>query len=647
MSSPQTQTLGKRYQLGAWYFDTQSGELTAVSHQGLSSEAPSPQAPFSQEQSPQEAASACLPKQQQQLLCLLLQQPGELVTREQLIARLWPDGRVVEYDQSLNACMRKLRKALGDDSQAPVYIETLPGKGYRLIAEVSQLDPITTNEPATVSDTTAVGAQSSEEEPEEDSETLSPVPMFVILGVFLLFMVGMFWRQVTPKPEPPSLAVTPMQAQDSEVTSAWVIREELLTQLSRVPVEQLSILAPSSAVAIAEAADTGATARYWLTSSLTQDALNTRVHFRLLNEQQQQLWAQSYDWLKGAGTPVYQSIAQQVIAGITAELEVDLPELANDAQVLDPLWQESMHRAGYLLYQGDTPALLQAESLLQSVLQQYPDYPPAHLAMSQLYQQLSQLQLAAKSAHLQQSAQWAQRTLALDPNNAEAYLALAYFQLYEAWDFAAARQALDKGLSIAPNHAKGRSLNAAWYASMQRHDDAIAQARLAKRLDPLSMTVNADLCWYLNFAKRYRDALKECQAMLELAPESHWTRLGVIEAWRQQRRWGMAIKELAGLIKADIPREREEQDMQQLFAKWTQKLVPAYAEHKLDAYLIASAFAQSGNKEQTLVWLNKAYQDRNGFMIFLAIDPRFKHLKKEPEYRQLLVKVGLAKVVKS
>lgn len=579
--------MDSRIQLGPWSLDPASGELR------------------------QQDKKIILPRQQHQLLMTLVNAGHDsLVTREAIIATLWPDGRVVEFDQSLNASMRKLRRALGDNSDNPIFIETVTGKGYRLKVEPGHKKP---------SSTTKV-------------KYLPVVILTMLVATWLL------WPGVAKNKTVPVIAVMPVTtvSVDAEDPLALSLREELLTQFNRASVNELIILAPGSI----DSRDASAKipGSLYLLTSISQDPINKRIHLRLVDEQDTQLWSESFDWLKGGGTRSYQRIASQVAQSVSRTLNISIPQISGSTLTLSEESLKEYNQGLFLMTQGSPVDLLKAVEKFQSVLKSYSNYVPALAKVANLRTKLASSDPSRRFDHFSKAKDFAQRALSLDQHNAEAWVALAYYQFYHSWDFAQTRNSLDKAIAASPNHSDARSLDAAWYASQGVMHSSIEQARLAKRIDPQSMTVNADLCWYLNFAENFKQAERECTQILELQPSALWTRLGLVEAFRQQSKWHAAAGQLMIALgsSAKPAKDISESELRTLYQTWLDKMLPLYAQGNIDAYFIATLQASAGNEQQTLEWLEKAVQDRNGFLVFAQVDPRFIPFRDSADFARIV-----------
>lgn len=559
----------------------------------------------------------CLPKQQHQLLALLINAgAANLVPREDIIQTLWPAGRVVEYDQSLNTCIRKLRKSLGDDSAQPKYIETVPGRGYRLIAH-TQL---------------------------KNGKRISLRRIGVGLGfVAIALLVWTQWSNQVAEETVPVLAVLPISHSQNSSSDplATTLREELLTQFSRAPIQQLTILAPDSLSKFQDKPPTSGTLT--LNGNIADDPVSTRIHMRLSDGKDKQLWAKSFNWLKGAGLPSHQRIAHDVIQAVSETLDIKIPQNTVPTIALTEPAMSHFNQGIFLAQQQRQNAKPDAIAKFKQVLELHPNYVPALAKLASLYIKLASTHPLQRASYFEQALLFADRALDLDQKNTEALVAKAYYQLYHARAFSGSRFSLDKAIALAPNSSEARSLSAAWYASQNMMNQAIDAARLAKRIDPLSMTVNADLCWYLNFANLFQQAIEECNTILQLDPNAVWTRLGLVEAYIQQQNWSDAYVHLISVL--NIPSQEltvtKQQAVRGIYQRWAEKMLKGYQQGSVDAYMIASLHARFSAPEITLSWLQKALTENNGFIVFIVVDPRFSAIRQHPTFKALLAEIYL------
>ncbi len=553
-----------------------------------------------------------LPEQPRRLLNLLIAAgANELVSREQAIAELWPDDRIVEFDQSLNTCMRKLRKALGDDPNVPEFVQTIPGKGYRLLVAA------------------------------KPARTAKLAYWQIVLALLATALVFANLMRGTALDEKPALVVMPVSGlADNSHTShlAHGIREELLLQLAKVPTQELLLVGKTSASSWRDQDSEVIAPGYMLYSSLQEDALQFRLHFRLQSENDELLWAQAFNWLKGAGSHQQQEIISGVIEQLASVLSFPVP--VQSAQTI-PLTGEALglfNQGRYLLAKPDPKAKQNAVFYLEQALAIAPDNIDILVNLASAWQQLGAQDSVNRSKHFYKAQQYLEKLLSLQPEHPLSLYTLAFLQLYGDWRPGKAKQSLQRALALQPNSADAHSLLAAVYATLAEHDLAVKQAKLAKDLDPLSMTVNADLCWYLNFASLFNEAIAECGQILALEPGAVWTRLGLLEALLQKQDWPAAMQQL-NLIQQKTQSQNNTvgpQEFQQAYRSWIDGLEIGYQKGLVEAYSIATAYGQINDAGRSQYWLEKAFADKNGFAVFAKIDSRLNTVRTEPSIRNLL-----------
>lgn len=566
-------------------------------------------------------------QQLQALMVLLRAGQHNLVLRETFITALWPDGRVVEYDQSLNTCIRKLRKALSDNAESPEFIETVPGKGYRLL--------------------------------------IAPKPYYgkdqvpimrrrhwaggILVGCFLLLLI-VYINQNEPServnPAPVKrLVVLPFDTSESSdnalAKSAFAIREVLLNELSIIPANTLAIVSGDSVFGWQNNTVMHRQSDLLLSAMIQEDPLNIQMFFRINAADGQVLWSDSIHWLKGAGIKQQTTIAAQLFKGIvaTAQLPEDISkQLVLDAQMVSfgadsNRFNEAVFLAGQKTPENNKKAI---EILLQLVAEN-PDHGEAMIWLATLYQRDGGANIRQRQQRFSEALKWVDRGLRLLPDAAELYRVRAYVELYGQWQPDVAKNSILKAVSLAPNNAAIRSVNAAVAITLGETEKSLEQARLAQTLDPLAMLINADLCWYLNFARQFDAALKECQRTLDLQPNAAWIRLGLIEAQLKTQNWQGAHTAFQSLSSAPSnPSKNFQQAFSLAYMTLIQQLQKGYAAGNIDPYMIAAMYAQLGKKAESIQWLNKAKTDKSGFFIFAAVDPRFQSIIHEPAFKLLL-----------
>ncbi|MBX7220627.1 MAG: protein kinase [Blastocatellia bacterium] len=243
------------------------------------------------------------------------------------------------------------------------------------------------------------------------------------------------------------------------------------------------------------------------------------------------------------------------------------------------------------------------------------------------------------------------KALELDPKLAEAHSSLGFFHLLHDWDWAAAETAFKRALEANPGYATAHDGYGFWCKVTGRLDEAIAACERAQRLDPLSLFMNVSLAWAYYFARRYDDAVRQNQKVLEMDPNfsfAYWN-LGAayeqkrhFEAARDAFRKAVALSNEELTFLAGLGRTHallgDQTEARALLARLTECSRTRY----VPSYYFSIIHLGLGETEAALEWLEKAYVERSGFLAFLKVEPMFDPLRSEARFKELLTKVGLS-----
>ena len=463
------------------------------------------------------------------VLTLLAEKAGSVVTREDLQAAVWGDSTFVDFDRGLNFCVLQIRNALGDDADNPRFVQTVPRRGYRFVAQVQRIE----NGAAT-----AVAAESPAAEPkapksttDSDARRLAPRALAAV-GLVLALLGGavLLSRReppaATPSPARVMLAVLPFENMSGEKSHAFFadgITEELITHLGRVDPETLGVIARTSVLKYKDGAkDIAQIGRelgvsHVLEGSVRREADRVRVTAQLIRvSDQTHLWAESYDRPLQESLSLQDEVAQRVATALRAKL------LAANAPVSQPSTRDPRAYEAYL--EGRALASLRSADGLTRALERFdaaraldPGYAAAHAAAADA---LFQIRFRGRDARevLPKARAAAESALAIDPSSAEALTVLGSVKLWHAWQPTAAQDFLERELRANPSYAPAHH-DLAWVRIAQgRLDDAVAAIRRGQELDPLSARATMDVGWVLLRARRYADAAAQARKTLELEP---------------------------------------------------------------------------------------------------------------------------------
>jgi TolB-like protein/DNA-binding winged helix-turn-helix (wHTH) protein len=574
------------------------------------------------------------------LLTLLLERAGQVVTREEIQAHLWPPGTHVEVDQGINAGIRQIRRALGDSATAPRYLETLPRKGYRFLAPVQR--------------------PTSADAPAADVATPTPSAAFrpgvvAVAAVLTVALAALFlWegRQPSP-PAPPSpapdsgiprpvLVVLPFEYLGDEAGYDYLpdaLTEEVISHLGGRYPERLAVIARTTTMrykgtpkSIREIA-AELQADFLLESSVRIEGERVRVTAQLIDAADaSHLWAANYDRIPESLLAFQEEVSSRIADTVATRLELP-SSTAPSTSPPPPSWQ------GYLLYlkglevlhREEPGSVPQARQLFEEALRQDPTFAPAHVGLARASGGRDPV------AALASARRSLDRALALDPELPEAHLARGELLLYQAFDLPGAKRALDRALELRPAYAEALHHRAAWFAA---HGDTAAVRRdmdRARRLDPLSAAVRSDVGFFAYFDHRWDEALEHSLRTLELEPGHLWAQqcialtLGELErtgnplraaAWKE--RYAVPLAHLLGVPESvpfdEVPRAFWEARWKALTAREAHGLPPLHGEK-------AVARMALGDAAGALGLLQLAADTHSGWMIpFLGVHPLFARL---------------------
>jgi TolB-like protein/DNA-binding winged helix-turn-helix (wHTH) protein/Tfp pilus assembly protein PilF len=451
-----------------------------------------------------------------EVLKLLLERPGEVVTREELQQKLWGDNTFVDFDHGLNKTINKLREALSDNAGTPRYIETLPRRGYRFIA------PVTTPTPASGLVTPTV----------HKSKRRFTVGAAGVLAVLLAF--GIYWfgfrnhAPRTPAPAKAMLAVLPfenMSGDSNEDYFADGLTEEMIAQLGELQPTNLGVIARTSAMRYKHTKESVAQigqelgVNYLLEGSVRLAGQRVRITAQLIQATDQtHLWAESYETPLTDILKIQREIAERITHSLRLEL---LPSQKNGATVahFDP---EAYRK--YLLglnesRKGTHEGQKRAIQYFQDAIAIDPQDARPYAALAEAYSASVPYYMGPKEAWplIKQAAK---KALEIDPNLASAHVTLGDTALLMDWDWAAAEAEYDRALEINPNLPEAHLGYEIYFATLGRHDEAIAHARQAFLIDPLTVEARTWTLWVNYFSGHLQETVDVAKRTLELEPQA-------------------------------------------------------------------------------------------------------------------------------
>lgn len=614
-----------------------------------------------------------------QMLLILVEKSGEVVTREEFRRRLWPEGTFVDFDNSLNAAMNKLREALSDSAEAPRFIETLPRRGYRFICPVQMTETLA--EGAEPRESTLVAA--SETQPpaaEESAPVASAAPTQPVAGrawrfwmgvtagalAILLFAVAIIGWQFRSPAEAGSrlaLAVLPfknLSGDPAQNVFTDGLTEEMITQIGRLQPGQLSVVSSSAVERYRNSSqavsDIGRELNvgYVLEGGVRREGNRVRITAQLVHvDDQLQVFAQTYESDAGALLEIQKDVGARIARALEHELLASTAAAGasgSTAAAMRPAVDAYLH-GRFLWSKRTSDGVRKALEYFQKSLAADPNYAPAHAGIADCYMIWSGRLLGLRPAEAYPRArEAAQKALQLDPSLGEAHATLAVIRFEHDWDFAGADREYRRAIELKPDYAFAHQWYAEYLASMGRHREAVAEIRRALELDAFSRSINLVYGQILMYSRDYEAAAAQFRKLIDLHPDfaepyAHLNRIYLQQGREREfaeyflkwaERTGFLAKELEGYRRA-----YQRGDVRALLRERKRVLLQQAETYDRAPYMVARIHALLGERDAAFQWLEKAMLQRDDFIIHVTVDPEFDSIRSDPRFQQLLKRIGL------
>lgn len=590
-----------------------------------------------------------------QVLAMLLEHRGEIVTREQLREGLWPADTFVAFDKGLDTAIHRLRSALGDSADSPRFVETLPRRGYRFIAPVVQ-QPVqeATREPQS----TAPSARPSQL---RFLASVCALVLLIVIGLAVSKLRSKFSAAHAPR-RLSSLVVLPLVNMSGDPAQDYFadgMTDELTIDLGRIP--GFRVIARTSAVfykgsrktpsqiaqelnvdAVVEGAVLRSGNRVRITTELVEASTN------------RQLWAQSYERDLGDVLALQNEVAPSIATEVKITLSPQERTRLVQGRRVNPQAYEAYLNGLYEWNKWTEKGLRSSVEYFEKAIQADPAYAPAWAGLSDAYGLLRRFRYLPDRASLETSRQAALKALELDDTLSEAHIALATISL-EEWSWAAAEGEMRRAIELDPNNATAHQ----WYGyllrAQGRYEESIVEMRIAQELDPLTPNKRQSLGANLYVAGHYDEALQEFLKVPDGDANSQRRHRLMAEIYERK---GMEREALAELLKmmqlankpelaASVEREyflsgyaKAKKNFLSLQVK-DARLRAANPDSPPLAFEIAGYYASLGLNETALEWLNRAFRERDEALIYLKADDRFESLRFDPRFKDLVRRLGL------
>jgi TolB-like protein/DNA-binding winged helix-turn-helix (wHTH) protein/Tfp pilus assembly protein PilF len=601
------------------------------------------------------------------LLEILLERPGEVVTREELCSRVWPNETFGDFDQALNIAIAKLRTALGDSAENPRFIETLSKRGYRFIADVSVVDPnARTGKPepgGTIPGATEVehalpaAGLAATRKSHLWTWHWGLALLALVLGMSILALWVFHSRAQTPTGIR-SLAVLPLENLSGDPAQNYFadgMTDELITDLAQI--SALRVISRTSAMAYKEARkplpqiarelDVDAVVE----GSVLRSGDRVRITAQLIEARtDKHLWSQSYEGELRDTLAVQNSVARAIADQIRINLTPREQAALRSVDVVNPAAYESYLKGRFFWNKRTADGLRVALAYFNQAIGEDPKYARSYSGLADTYALLGDWQYAAMPAKeaFPKAKVAAIKALELDSSLGEAHNSLAFVLDGFDWDLAAAGREFRRAIELNPGYATAHHWYA-WHLSLLgQYDEAIAEMRKAQSLDPLSLIINSDLAEILVIAHSYDESVQQSLKTIEMDPNFALAHNQLAEAYIQKHMYEKAIIELRKAVQlsgnsptpiANLARAYALSGKRSEAAQLLNDLKKRSDPGNSSAPEIAMICAALGDNDQAMNWLEKAYDAR--FNPGVLLRPGFDPLRSDSRFRDLVRRTGL------
>ena len=610
-----------------------------------------------------------------EILSLLIERHGQLVSRDDIIERIWGKDVFLDTDNSINSAIRKIRQVLKDDPESPAFIQTVTGKGYRFIAPVPDVvravtvpEVLPTSDevhdtaaPATASSPAVGPAQS----PPRWIRSAFLLLLLVLLGLGVyLFRVRDNSHSVGAE-QKAMLAVLPFANLSSDPEQEYFsegLTEETITDLGELNPDRLGVIARTSSDTYKHTTKTISQigqelgVDYVLEGSVRREGGVVRISAQLIRvNDQSHLWAHTYEREQGGLLAIQNELGRAIAQNVQVKLTSSYDHRTANQYVPNAEAYEFYLKGRFYMNERTWPEMSQSTDYFQQAIQKDPGFALAYAGLANSYLARA---IASPQEFDPKAKAAAQRALELDGNLAEAHVALGAEKADFEYDWKGAEQEFKRALELNPNYAEAHSWYAWTYLSPQgKSEEAIAEMKKALELDPFSRIDNTRFGLTYFYARKYNLAEEQLDKAVRLNPDFFVTYYHRAWLYAQLGQYENAIANLtkgrllAGDAGGDVPTKfaaANDVALKSAFASegasgfWREMRKLAEKDGpEIGEFGIAQLDARIGDKDMALRELQRYYDQREALGTLVNVDPALDSLHSDPRFVNLVSRMGL------
>ena len=583
-----------------------------------------------------------------EVLVYLLEHSGRILDKQELFDELW--GKKFVTDNALTRIIKEVRQVIGDDAEAPRYIETIPKRGYRFIAEVTNVgaEPLTDTEQTTSS----TGTPANRATPRRRTLFIALATLVIAAASFAyLFYSDRSGSAID------SIAVLPLVNASNDPETEYLsdgITESIISNLSQLG--HLRVMARATVFRFkGKEVDPKEVGRQLgvqvvLMGRLLQQGERLIIRSELVNVSDgTQLWGGEYDRKLADAVSIQQEIAREISEKLRLRLTGDEKKRLTGRGTTNAEAYQFYLRGRYFWNKRTASGLRRAIELFQQAIDRDPNYPLGYVGLADSYLLLEQYAGDSTIENLLKGREAVDRALQLDDLSAEAHTssALSYQKM---WRWAEAEKENRRAISLNPNYATAHHWFTVYFATKRQFDDALREIKLAQELDPLSPIIN-EVAGYTYLLKDDLDSgVEQLKKSLELDPSFAGAHRIMGFAYLKQQRYEEATSEFQNAVELSGRGSEALGELGYCYAitgkraearRILQELEEKYARRESPGYQIAGVYAGLDEKDQAFVWLEKDFKQRSGRLPNITLRFPFDKLRSDSRYADLVRRMGL------
>jgi TolB-like protein/DNA-binding winged helix-turn-helix (wHTH) protein/tetratricopeptide (TPR) repeat protein len=604
-----------------------------------------------------------------QILALLLERAGDIVTREELKQRLWPMDPLIHFEDNLNTNLNRLRRALGDSANEQKFIRTIPRQGYRFCPPVTWIDG-NGSASAVPSEPSAsfAGNNGTAKTLPQHTPGFPAHPWFgLTLAFAVVLALGGFayheWlrhsAEASNGPHRDTILVTPFEDLSGDPSQQYLsdgLTAEMIARLGSISPQHLSAIARSTAMQYkgahkpAEEMARETHADYVLEGSFQRQGDRVRITSELFRASDRGIvWTKDYDRKAEDLLTVQREVADGIAESLSLEVLTPGPRTTPATNSVDPEAYDAYLKGQLQLNVRSREDMRKSVANLELASQKDARFAPAFAALADAYNISAAWGYLSPAEGYRKAKSAAQQALAIDNTLADAHLAKAEALHEYDWDWAGAEQEYIRALQLNPSSTMAHDMYASYLTDAGRFPEAFAEVRRAQELDPSSLLTHSMLCFVHLRSREYQAGIQACKEDLELDPQFWPARVWLAYIYIYTHRYPESVAETRRALESS----GNESSILPLLAmaegfdgntREAKRLLGVIRAGEKQAYVapydLADVYISLGDREEALAMLAKSMDAHDAELVLLATAPEFDSLRDDPRFQTMIKRIG-------